>query len=364
MHSLSAGHRAWSPRVELVHVVDFLLEWDRELVLDGGVSASLSEEKGDGELLGEWSLGAEGLWLGVIVDEDGASDLDLLLHLDESVSIEIEMIGTVLERQIVGALSGLGDLDVGGSLWKLDDVMVSWREVALVETSFDGLAGGTVAVALSALVVFQGRSQLSITSNRKALSIDADVVALGVALGSVDDLIGPLVVEVSGLWLAHKLALVLSLVRTPLVVVAVESLVVELGALFGTEVGSGLAWLEVAGDVASRGASAVTAALSLLELHSSATTARALVLRLPRSPVASLLLSRFVHRNRNVSVDVHLIRLSLHSARLALGRRVRVKVWLLIIISEERGQREGPRWDGRGQKGCRDEQQPHGGDDV
>lgn len=50
------------------------------------------------------------------------------------------------------------------------------------------------------------RSKLSIASNWQALSVNADVVALRVALSSVDDLVGPLVVEVSGLWLAHKLA--------------------------------------------------------------------------------------------------------------------------------------------------------------
>lgn len=57
LNSLSAGHRAWSPRVEFVHEVDFLVEWNRELVLDGGVTASLSEEKSNGEVLAEWSLG-------------------------------------------------------------------------------------------------------------------------------------------------------------------------------------------------------------------------------------------------------------------------------------------------------------------
>lgn len=65
------------------------------------------------------------------------------------------MVRSVLEGQVVGALSGFLDLDVSGSFWELDDVMVSWGEIALVETSLDGLAGRSVTVALSTLVDFE-----------------------------------------------------------------------------------------------------------------------------------------------------------------------------------------------------------------
>ncbi|KAF1752818.1 hypothetical protein GCK72_019373 [Caenorhabditis remanei] len=202
----------------------------------------------------------------IIVDEDGSSDFNLLLDLNQSVSIEIEMIGSILESQVVGTLSGFRDLDVGGSLWKFDNIMVSWREVAFVETSFNGFAGGAISITLSAL--------LSITSNWKTFSINTDIVALGITLGSIDNLISPFVVKVSGFWFANQFtpedmdaidlmeqsdSLVLSLVWTPFVIVSIESLIVELRTLLGAEVSSVLTWLQVTRDVTDRSASAITA---------------------------------------------------------------------------------------------------------
>ena len=242
LDSLSAGYGALRPFSGLVEVRNILFKRNAEFVLDGailGASASL-EQNGYGNLVIKRTFSGDFLGsviLGLFVLETSSGSFNFFVEdFDLEVSVQEEGVARVLQGQGIGSWSHLFNLDGSGSSREDNNVMVAGGEVSLIEEAFDSLAAGSISVTNSTLVGFLFRTELAITTKRKTDPIDADVVSGVVALGSINDFVGPFVVEVGVFGFASEFALVLSGVREPLVVVSIKRIIVVLGTLFGTEV--------------------------------------------------------------------------------------------------------------------------------
>lgn len=159
-----------------------------------------------------WSVGL----LLLVLENRPAGRHVLVRHEDLVVPVEYEVPGGIFDGQAVRRDANLFHSDGGGSHRQHDDVMIAGREVSLVEGAINGLAGGVVAIADATFVALSGRAQLPIATERKANSIDADIIAQVVALGAVDDFLSPFIVEARGFGFARQLTLVLSGVGEPL----------------------------------------------------------------------------------------------------------------------------------------------------
>jgi len=255
LDSLSASYGTLRPFPRLIEVGDILIKRDTEFVFNSTIlrTSTTLEQDSYSNLIIERTFGSDSfgsIVLGLFVLETSSSSFNFLIEdLDLEVSVQEEEIARVLQGQRVRSGSHFFNLDGSGSSREDDNVMVARREISLIEETFNSLASRSISIANSTLVSFLFRAKLAIATKRKTDSINTDIVSSVVTLGSVNNFVSPLVVEVGVFGFAGKFALVLSSVGEPFVVVSIERIIIVLGTLFSAEIGSIFAWLNVTRQV-------------------------------------------------------------------------------------------------------------------
>jgi len=255
LDSLSTGYRTLRPFSRFVEVGNILIKRNTEFVLDGTIlrASTTLEQDSYSNLIIKRTFGSDSfrsIVLGLFILETSSSSFNLLIeNFYLEVSVQEEEITRVFQSQRVRSGSHFFNLDGSGSSREDDNVVVARREIPLIEETFNSLTSRSISIANSTLVSFLFRAKLSIATKRKTDSIDTDIVSGGVALGSINNFVSPLVVEVSVFGFAGKFAFVLSSVWEPFVVVSIERIIIVLGTLFSAEIRSLFAWLNVTRQV-------------------------------------------------------------------------------------------------------------------
>jgi len=127
-------------------------------------------------------------------------------EIDAPVAVQVVVTTVVPAGQIIAGRRRLLDTDIGSTLGKEQQVIVTGSQVFGGDGVADRLAGASISTTLTALVLLSIAAQHHVTAHGHALSIDAHVQILVIAAGTVDHRLPLAIVEALALGHAVQLA--------------------------------------------------------------------------------------------------------------------------------------------------------------